>query len=99
MQVIEHEDEFGFGDACSDMSDRDLMRSNQDHYNPEGASAPHLRDPVITSQCISIKSTQADQAILEAAMSSAVHHPNIVNTYHYQTLEADEGRAMRVSSS
>ena len=32
--------------------------------------------------------TQASQAVLEAAMSSAVCHPNVVQTYHYRTLES-----------
>lgn len=50
-----------------------------------------------------LSATQADMALLEAAMSSAVHHPNVVQTYHYRTLQPDagssfsSGRVTRVS--
>ena len=47
--------------------------------------------------------TQADLALIEAAMCSAVHHPNVVQTFHYRTLQPSQaagnglGRAVRVS--
>lgn len=46
---------------------------------PAGASQQHQRTDS--------SATQADLALMEAAMSSAVHHPNVVQTYHYRTVQ------------
>ena len=67
---------------------------------PRGGGNPH--GPASTS----LTATQADQALLEAAMSSAVHHPNVVQTYHYRTVQPSKlasgdaiSRAVRVRPS
>ena len=81
----------------SELSSREVVQTN-DHLASDMGSTLDFREQTLSSHAISIRSAQADQAVLEAAMSSAVHHPNIVHTYHYQTLEADERRPVRVSA-
>ena len=97
LQVIEHEDELGRDDFAETFSSEDELDSLA-----RKASANEGLRPVGSN---SLTATQADQALLEAAMSSAVHHPNVVQTYHYRTLQptnclASDGvsRAVRVSS-
>lgn len=98
LQVIEHDDELGgLDDDQLEVSvNGDILGS--DALASELDSGLDFRDHTETSHGISIRSTQAAQAVLEAAMSSAVHHPNVVQTFHYQTLEANERRAVRVTN-
>lgn len=85
------------GDAQSDMGRQDSILDD-DLLGTNLVSELEGRRRTDERSELSIKSTQADQAVMEAAMSSAVHHPNIVQTYHYQTLESSPRRPMRVSN-
>ena len=93
-QVIEHEDELLRSD--DEVGSEDELDSLE---QKAAAGNSHPTGPASTS----LTATQADQALLEAAMSSAVHHPNVVQTYHYRTVQPSKlasgdaiSRAVRV---
>ena len=82
---MEHDDELGQEDEEIDTLDLD------DESKPEGAGSGNINQQ---SRSDGMSATQADLALLEAAMSSAVHHPNVVQTYHYRTLQPDIGASI-----
>lgn len=77
--MIEHEDELGRDDELDVPSDEELEALERAAGGNELAS--------------DLTATQANQALLEAAMSSAVCHPNVVQTYHYRTVEPSDNLA------
>lgn len=93
--MIEHEDELG--------RNEEEEVGSEDELDTIAKSTSAGGEARLAST--SLTATLADQALLEAAMSSAVHHPNIVQTYHYRTVQPTNcltssdgvGRAVRVS--
>ena len=81
-QILEHDDELG-------QEDEEIDALDLDDEVKQGTSAAENVNQQNRSD--GLDATQADLALLEAAMSSAVHHPNVVQTYHYRTLQPDIG--------
>lgn len=101
-QVLEHDDELGQEDIGhvglgvefdEDIEDLELGREARLEQGTISGSG------TLQSPSDNLTATQADLALLEAAMSSAVHHPNVVQTYHYRTLQPQEGARVGTSSS
>lgn len=100
--MLEHDDELGQDlvdpgisdlDFDDDIEDLEAARDKQsDHRTTMGSAS--LQSPSDT-----LTATQADLALLEAAMSSAVHHPNVVQTYHYRILHPRKEGAGEFCSS
>jgi hypothetical protein len=96
--VLEHDDELGQSeDECADL-DLDDASGDLEGKHPSGGNPQAGGSNSMTGTA-----TQADLALMEAAMCSAVHHPNVVQTFHYRTLQPSHdsgnglGRAVRVS--
>ena len=92
-QVLEHDDELGQEDHVgidldSDEELEDLEFRGTRRKGGIGVSGSSNQQ----SRSEGLTATQADLALMEAAMSSAVHHPNVVQTYHYRTLQPENGR-------
>ncbi len=83
---MEHDDELG-----QDHEDFDTLDLEEDSKPEDAAPSGNANQQ---SRSDGLSATQADLALLEAAMSSAVHHPNVVQTYHYRTLQPDIGASI-----